>query len=199
MSHLTDMAEAIDRFKIKETNQIFGCREGFRHNGIWNAVYRHAGEPLRERSELLLIKNGCLFIQRKDPWDLSYKLPGGSTDVDLTVVETAIKECQEEALITPTKVQYMGVYDIYFRNGVPVPKWLREADYPIKYVGYHTHVCVGLYKEPYTKHIDEGDKDDFYKKAKWIPIKECVKFLKDYHYLFLTEYCKRNGIKIDVG
>lgn len=198
MSYLTDMAEAIDRFKIKDDDQIYGSRQGFRHNGIWNSVYKDRGHLLRERSELLLIKDGCLFIQRKDPWDLSYKLPGGSTDVDVTVVETAIKECQEEALITPCNVKHMGVYDIYFKDGIPVPKWLREADYPIKYTGYHTHICVGQYKEPYRRHIDEGDKDDFYKKAKWIPIKDCKKFLKDYHLYALMEYIKEMGLNIQI-
>ena len=198
MSYLTDMAEVIDRFKIKETNQIYGSREGFRHNGIWNSIYRDRGHILRERSELLLIKDGCLFIQKKDPWDLSYKLPGGSTEPELTIMETAIKACQDEALMTPHKVLYLGDYDIYFTGDTPVPKWLREADYPVKYTGYHTYVCVGQYKEPYRRHIDEGDKDDFYKKAKWIPIKECVKFLKDYHYLFLMEYIKRQNLKIDM-
>lgn len=197
MSHLTDMVEAIDRLKIKNDNQVYGSRKGFRHNGIWNAVVMDRGMYLRERSELLVIRNGCLLVQRKDPWDLSYKLPGGSTEPELTVMETAIKECQEEALITPHKVKYYGEYDIYFHDGTPVPKWLREADYPIKYGGYHTHICVGQYKEPYKRHIDEGDKDDFYKKAKWVPFKECQKFLKDYHWLALTEYCKSEGIKID--
>ena len=184
----------LDKFFIDTENKIYGSREGFNHDGVWNAVVKVRGHSFRERSELLLIKDNCILIQRKDPWDLSYKIPGGSTDKDLTVVETAVKECEEEALIVPKEVKYFGTYDVFFGKDVPVPKWLKVAKYPVEYKGYHTHICVGRYDKPYEEHIDDADKDDFYKKAKWIPISDAMKFLKDYHKRALEKYL--NIIKV---
>lgn len=150
------------------------------------------GHILRERSELLLIKDSCILLQRKDPWENNdYKIPGGATDPDLTVVETAIKECEEEALIIPTNVKYFGVYCILFDDKNPVPKWLQNRNnekFPIDYDGYYTHVCVGQYSKPYKDRIDEEDKDDFYSKAKWIPIEKAKKFLRKEHVDALNQY-----------
>lgn len=168
-----------------------GSQNGFvSSNGYRNPTVTIDGHVLRERSELLLLKEDKILIQRRDEWELNdYKIPGGATDPDLTVVETAIKECKEEALIVATNVKYYGAYTMLF--GKDVPKWLQNRNngkFPIDYEGYYTHCCVGIYDHDYEEKIAEEDQDTFYKLAKWVPISEAKKYLRKEHVRAIDQY-----------
>ena len=184
----------------QELQKIYGVSTGFyQKSGSWNPVIKINGKFFRERSELLLLKRSeensslSILIQKRDPWDNNwYKIPGGGTDPKLTMVETAIKECEEEAKITPKDVRMCGVYDVFFGDKpyqAPFPKWLIEnKEFPIVYCGYHTYVCVGFYDKPYEGHIDKADEDTFDKKAKWIPLDEAESFLREPHLKAIEKY-----------
>lgn len=176
---------------MKDPSIPTGSQSGFvSKNGFRNPTVTVRGRVLRERSELLLLKDGQILIQRRDPWETNdYKIPGGATDANLTVVETAIKECEEEALIVPTNVRYFGAYTILFED--EIPKWLRNRNngkFPIDYEGYYTHVCVGIYQKPYENKVEEEDQDSFCKKAKWMPLEEAKKFLRKEHIDAIDQY-----------
>ena len=191
-------AYIIPNTSINNPNVPMGTSNGFISKDGWrNPTVQISGYTLRERSEILLLKENKILLQRRDPWESNdYKIPGGGTDSFLSVIETAIKECQEEALVTPTNVKYYGAYTRLFKDGTPVPKWLKNRNggkFPIDLDGYYTHVCVGVYKEDYKEKIAEHDKDDFYKKAKWVPIEEARKFLIDHHRKALDQYLSQSS------
>lgn len=169
-----------------------GSQNGFvSKNGYRNPTVVVNGKTLRERAELLLLKDGKILIQRRDEWELNdYKIPGGATDPDLTVVQTAEKECKEEALIVPANLKYYGAYTILFEEDVP--KWLKNDNngkFPKGiYDGYYTHVCVGIYDHDYEEKVADEDKDSFYKLAKWVPIEEAKKYLRKEHVRAIDQY-----------
>ena len=186
-------AYIIPSVSMNHSDVPMGSTNGFiSKRGYKNSSIQIQDKVLRERSELLLLKDNKILVQRHDEWETGdYKIPGGSTDSGLSVIETAIKECQEEALITPMNVRYWGHYCHLFTGKDKVPKWLKnrnQGSFPIDYDGYYTHVCVGLYDKPYKQKIEEEDQDAFCKKAKWILIEEARKFLREEHIKALDWY-----------
>lgn len=162
-------------------------QKGFFYNGIWNSVVYRGNEVLRERSELLVIKGNSIFMDIRDD---GIRLPGGSTEKDISIIETAIKECQEEAKITPSNVKYYGYYIELFRNGKRTPKWILESHFPVTYTGYLTHVCVGTYEENFTGYIRPEDRDNLNVDAKLVPINKAKKYLNNVQKKALDKYLK---------
>lgn len=157
-------------------------------NGKWNSLVQINGKNYRERVEILVIQNDAVFIAKyKD--DGSYKIPGGSTEKDKTLIQQVIAECEEEANFTPKNVKFTTEYRVDYTKNNPCP--FNQDHLPIKYDGYVAKVYVGEYASEYTKYVELVDRDVIVKSGKFIPIKDALKFVRPEHKNVLQKYLKK--------
>ena len=124
--------------------------DGFEGNdGTWNSVIKNdrIGESYRERVETLVFSGDTVYLAFMP--DGSYKIPGGGTEPGISMEETAVKECQEEAFITPKNIGYVGSYGR--KDKVDNP------DSP--YNGNITHLFVGEFGSEYRGTVHDADLD----------------------------------------
>ena len=124
--------------------------DGFEGNdGTWNSVIKNdrIGESYRERVETLIFSGDTVYLAFMP--DGSYKIPGGGTEPGISMEETAVKECQEEAFITPKNIGYVGSYGK--KDKVDNP------DSP--YNGNITHLFVGEFGSEYRGTVHDADLD----------------------------------------
>lgn len=145
---------------------FYGAHPGS-NKKVWNSLVLINNKRYRERVETLIIKGDKVLLRFID--DTNYKLPGGSSEPNSSLMQQAINECQEEVHITPKNLKYYGAYTKPYVNG---------SDY----YGYYAHVFVGEYGEAYTKRVAAEDRDDkMLKECKWYPIKSVYKKLQSEH------------------
>lgn len=156
-------------------------------NGKWNSLVKINGKNYRERVEILVIQNDAVFIAKKK--DDNYKIPGGSTEKDKTLIQQVIAECEEEANFTPKNVKYVTEYRVDYGKDNPCP--FKQDHLPIKYDGYVAKVYIGEYGTEYTKYVELVDRDAVVKSGRFIPIKDALKFVRPEHKKILQEYLKK--------
>ena len=141
------------------------------------------GKKLRVRGELIVFdKQGRIFVaERMHPrQDMTYAFPGGGIEPNESIIDAAIRETEEEALIVPKNVKYSGYH---YRVLFDVPKGK-----DMQYEGVLAYVCVGEYDKKYSKYVRKQDRDDIAERGKWIYPEEID--LAPVHKLAIESYKK---------
>lgn len=163
--------------------------------GIYNPYIMHNNKQYRVRVETLIFdKDDKVLVEKQDPnipnkYGTNYKLPGGGLDKGRKLDEQAEAECNEEALVITKNMSYTGITYTQSYNG-KYPEWQKRKLWPLglKYEGSLVFVFVAEYGKKYNGHIEDVDKDDFYKKAKYVDVgdinwrdehKKAIKFYFD--------------------
>lgn len=145
--------------------------------GIMNPYIVYDGKQYRVRVETLVFnKQGDVLIEMQDPKNLNkygtnYKLPGGGLDKGKSLDEQAEAECNEEALVVTKNMSYTGMTYFQSYDG-KYPEWQKKKLWPVglKYEGSLVFIFVAEYAKKFTGHIEDVDKDDFYKKGKYVGV-----------------------------
>ena len=145
-------------------------------------------KPLRGKSEVLIVKGNQIMLAFKDKnMKGGYSVPGGSWEKGVPKWKTAEKEVQEEVRINlKPDLKYYGQY--VKRLNEP-PSWCKEnIEKKYWFYGYLINLYVGEYKGNYTGNIDNHNKDDMIKKAKFYDIDKVYNKLTPEHKEALDQY-----------
>lgn len=180
--------EQVAKRRKKEMREK-AIREGgfYGRNGTWNSIITFPGDNriYRERVETIVIKDGKFVFVKKKP-DGEYFLPGGSTEKDISHMDQAINECQEEAHINVRNIQYTG---ITYKDQHETPSWVKK-DCEVEWDATFTEVYVAEYDATYKGPVDKVDEDPFIRSGKFYPTKDCFKFFRKEHRDALLWYLK---------
>ena len=141
------------------------------------------GKKLRVRGELIVFDNqGRIFVAKRmhSRQDMTYAFPGGGIEPNESIIDAAIRETEEEALIVPKNVKYSGYH---YRVLFDVPKGK-----DMQYEGVLAYVCIGEYDKKYSKYVRKQDRDDIAERGKWIYPEEID--LAPVHKMAIEEYKK---------
>ena len=122
--------------------------DGFtQDDGTWNSLVKDepSGKNYRERVETLIFSGNTVYLAFMP--DGSYKIPGGGTEPGVSMEESAIKECKEEAFIIPKNLAFVDTYakDYKEKKGI--------------YDGGITNLFVGEFGSEYTGTVHDEDLD----------------------------------------
>ena len=163
-------------------------------NGMQNGIVKVQGIPdqLRYRSEILIIKDGRLFINIKSDeeigsYGLRYTLPGGGIDPGEDPRDSALREAQEEVRMNVANVKYAGSYVKIIGN--MKKSWekhhVKKED---RTTGSFTVVFIGTYFSKYDGKIAKEDKSNLINTGKFIPISEVYDKLDPIHKEAIDKY-----------
>jgi ribosomal protein S18 acetylase RimI-like enzyme len=186
--HYNDGSYLVQWDEAKDVAYLEGATEsdgGFYHDGTWNSVVKVNGRNYRHRVECLIIKDNAVFIAKKGR---GYALPGGSTEKNVSDEEQCIRECQEEAFITPCNLKKYGTYRTDYDAKNPAPKWMKEL--PVPYDGLLTDIYVGQFKDRYNGQVDAKDRSDSIARGDWMAIKDAMRILRPVHKDALRQYLR---------
>jgi ADP-ribose pyrophosphatase YjhB (NUDIX family) len=122
-------------------------------DNVWNSYVIFNNKYYRERVEALIIKDNKVFLSKGSK--NNFRIPGGSTEPNESLVEQLENECKEEARIKIKNPVFIGTYIIDFDKESGYWK-----DLPFKYSGYYIHLYIADYDKEYKGKIAEVDKDD---------------------------------------
>ena len=159
-------------------------------NDIYNSYVMIEGynKPLRGRSEILVVKDNKVFLSLKND---SYKIPGGTWDENEDHMQSAIRECNEEALMNVKNTRYVGSYvelsepKNWMKDKIPKEQW---------WYGYYIDVYACEYSGKYTGHVNQHDKDSIGQTGKFYDISKYWNRLKDIHKEALVGLYKKSVI-----
>lgn len=152
---------------------------GYYKDGIWNGLYINKGKIYRDRVECLIIDNNQVFLEFKS--DGSYRLPGGSTELEVSDEEQVKNECKEEARIVIDTPRYISEY---IETNIK-PNYLKEFDYS----GYRTKVYVSNFVSVYKDKIpEELQEKSMVKNGKFYDIDKVFFKLKPVHRDAIKEF-----------
>ena len=121
-------------------------------------------KKFRARCEMIIIdKRNKILIDRHKPakaTGVSYRLPGGGINIGETVLDAAIRETKEEALIVVNPAINSNLY--YFFE---IPDKEKEE---YGYWGKACFICVGNFERVYTGYVDKKDLTKFPLRSEWI-------------------------------
>lgn len=161
------------------------------NNGLWNSiiVFPNDKHIYRNRVETIIIRNNKEVFVKIKP-DGEYFLPGGSTEKDVTNIEQARKECEEEAHISVKNIETSG---IHYKKFINTPDWAKE-ECAVTWNAMYTEIYVAEYDSIYRGHIDKLDEDSFIRSGKFISLKECYKMFRKEHRDALFFYIKNHSL-----
>lgn len=141
-------------------------------NNQVNALLKFNNCLLRLRAEILVIKDDQILLCNDNK---KLFLPGGSLDIGEMPIDTAIRECQEEAFIDTSDVEwtnndYVEIFDAK-------EPWVVE-NIPTEYQwqGYYNCLCIGNYLADYYGTVEKADLDHNINFTKaWYSIKDAIK------------------------
>lgn len=147
-------------------------------DGDWNNVMtldEYPGKLFRGRVEVLILKDGKLFMVKKD--NGNYRIPGGGFDKGVLNKDQAFIETKEEAKLIIENIRYTGVtYTVVFDE-----PWI-NSDKEIPYDGNYNEVYIATYKEDYHGYIRKGLSDmELTNKGKFYDLNEVESILKEPH------------------
>lgn len=152
---------------------------GYYKDGVWNGLYMNKGKIYRDRVECLIIDNNQVFLEFKS--DGSYRLPGGSTELEVSDEEQVKNECKEEARIVIDTPRYISEY---IETNIK-PNYLKEFDYS----GYRTKVYVSNFVSVYKDKIpEELQEKSMVKNGKFYDIDKVFFKLKPAHRDAIKEF-----------
>lgn len=135
-------------------NYVFNnkpTQQGFINGTTWNSLIMYNGKRYRERVEALILDDhNHIFLAFKDKDRSKYKIPGGSSEKNQTLMQQLQDECNEEAKIYIKDIKYIFTYTMPYNNN-------QYTDAP--YYGYFAHVFVAKYNGKYLKPVKEKDLD----------------------------------------
>jgi ABC-type bacteriocin/lantibiotic exporters, contain an N-terminal double-glycine peptidase domain len=172
----------ISDFKKKYPNGFYGKDLNNPDNtrGIWNSAKWVGNKFYRERVEVLILNdNNDIFLAPANKY-YSYTLPGGSIEPDIGIIETAIKETEEEARLIIKDVKFMNQYtddrkhtwDIILND---------DENVKLQYNGNINYVCVAKYDSRYHGAVNISDVDEKTASGRFKPMKEVYGDLSDIH------------------
>lgn len=191
-SFISDM---IEKKSVVAPTFNSGSEEGFYEdnpNGepIWNSIVKVDDKNYRERSEMIIVKlnetsilDSEIYLCTNNNFK-SYRIPGGSTEPNISIEETAIKEAQEEARINTSNCTYLRTYydDKYRASKTDIDGNI------VVYEGMYTHICIGLYKDDYTGVVSPEDADpNMVNNGKFYKLSQVKKYLNKNHIAALEE------------
>ena len=152
-------------------------------DGDWNNVItleEYPGKLFRGRVEVLILKDGQLFMYMKD--NGTYRIPGGGFDKGVLNKDQAFIETKEEAKIIIDSIRYSGVTYTHLYEDV----WV-NSDKEIPYDGNYTEVYVATYKGDYEGYIRKGLSDmELTNKGKFYDLGDVELILREPHKQALT-------------
>lgn len=147
-------------------------------DGDWNNIIIHKDYPgkiLRGRVETLILKDGKLFMFKKE--NGNYRIPGGGFDKGVLNIDQAFMETKEEAKIIIDNIRYSGVSYVYIYDEI----W-RHSENEIPYDGTFNEVYLARYKEDYHGYIRKGLSDtELTNKGKFYDLDDVKDILKEPH------------------
>lgn len=162
-------------------------------NGIWNSIVvdKNTGKLLRRRVETLIINKDKVFLRKIPNSKNRYRLPGGSTEKGLNLIDQAINEVHEEAKLNVKNIFYTGnTYIVYNKTN-----W--DKDQPISWEGKFTYIFAAEYAGKYNKNIHKVDQDnDMSNNGEFYKISDVWDMLTEDHKKSIKLYYRRKRRKI---
>ena len=147
-------------------------------DGDWNCIVtldEYPGKILRGRVEVLILKDGKLFMFLKE--NGRYRIPGGGFDRGVLNKDQAFIETKEEAKLIISNIRYTGVTYTHIFKDI----WYNSKD-EIPYDGTYNEVYVADYKGDYEGYIRKGLSDmELTNKGKFYDLEEVESILKPEH------------------
>lgn len=147
-------------------------------DGDWNCIVtldKYPGKIFRGRVEVLIFKDGKLFMLKKD--NNEYRIPGGGFDKGILNKDQAFIETKEEAKMIIHNIRYTGVTYIRKWEDIHPPK---EGEIP--YDGSYSEVYIADYKSDYIGYIRKGLSDmELTKQGKFYDLDEVKDILTPPH------------------
>lgn len=167
--------------------EITNLRYGGGKNGTLCVV--GITDRLRYRAEIMIVKDGKLFINIRDDTELRYTFPGGGVNLHEDPRDTALREAQEEVRMNVANVKYGGTYVKIFSEEKVKKSWkkhnVEKAD---QYTGSYSVVFIGTYFSNYDGDIAKEDQSNMIKTGKFIDIAEVYDLLDPIHQEILDKY-----------
>ena len=147
-------------------------------DGDWNCIItdkNYPGKVLRGRVEVLILKDGKLFMFLKE--NGIYRIPGGGFDRGILNKDQAFIETKEESKLIIENIKYTGVTYIHLYDEV----W-GDSENAILYDGTYNEVYIADYKDEYHGYIRKGLSDmELTRKGKFYELKDIENILKEPH------------------
>lgn len=147
-------------------------------DGDWNNVMtfdEYPGKLFRGRVEVLILKDGKLFMFLKD--NNNYRIPGGGFDKGVLNTDQAFIETKEEAKLIIGNIRFTGVTYIHIYDTI----W-KTKDNEIPYDGTYNEVYIADYKADYDGYVRKGLSDmELTNKGKFYEISEVESILYEPH------------------
>lgn len=130
-------------------------------DGRWNSIIKKGSKLYRERVETIIVDHkGDIFLRlcSNSPYDYKYKVPGGSTERNISKEAQAYNECKEEARIIIKNIINTGM--VHIRNYGEEPLFFKRDGLPLSWDGTYTYVFIARYDKRYDGFIKETDRDE---------------------------------------
>jgi len=141
---------------------------------IWNSKVIINGKTYREVAEVLIFKDNKVYL-----WDKNgiTRIPGGSTDPEMSMEETCMHESREEAHFNIKNIKYIGE-EI---RDMKACGWKKSDNYT---GGKVAHVFRAEYVSEYTGFVDKADVDEgMLTKGKWYNLDDALKIVSSDLYI----------------
>lgn len=140
-------------------------KEKYKGPNLYISLPEHGKDRyFRIRCEMIVINDkGEVLVDRGRSFrraELSYDFPGGGLEKGETVLESAIRETEEEARVIVQNPLDTGIYYAY-----EVPE---DSKINYGFWGVANFICVGNYSKKYTGYIKKDDRDSFVTRMEWI-------------------------------
>lgn len=151
--------------------------------GLWNnitTVEQYPGLLFRERVEVLLLDTNSIYLHILDDNKYTYRVPGGSIDINTSQKDQVYKEVLEETKIVSNNIQYTGY--TYIKLSKNKKKYQCKDNY-IAWQGTINNVYVA-YADTYLlhHHVDYTQYDyEMDNKGQFYYMPYIYKYLTDHH------------------
>ena len=184
-----------------EVKNSYHTLNGAQKDPIPQLILHKNGKNYRVRSEILVFQDDKVLLRKKNKvtqYGTTYVIPGGGIDdPDECIEVAAARECNEEAKVVVSNVKFSGEIETGL-YGKKIPEWHKKTLWldGIKYDGYWTYICTGIYSKKYTKYVKKVDSQaDIANQSHWYTFDEVKDILTPKHRKLFKEYLSTHGIK----
>ena len=186
-----------------EVKNSYHTLKGETRTPIPQLILHKNGKNYRVRSEILVFKDGKVLLEKKEKethYGTMYVIPGGGIDDPKELIEkAAARECNEEARIVVSDVRFSGMTKSAL-YGEKVPDWHKKTLWldGIKYDGYFSYICTGIYAKDYKGYVKVVDRQaDVENKSHWYSYDEVKDILTPEHKKLFEEYLETIGQSVE--
>ena len=181
-----DSSNFYDKRRYDEKLHYIVRNKGYYDNsGVWNSISQSSdGKIFRNRVETLVIRDKKVLI--KFHKDGTYKIPGGSVDINVPDIDQAVNECKEEARIIVKNIYYTG---FTYKKLKPADKVVKNDKF-INWDGSINKVFVANYDSMSQDYIEPVDRDNDMLSGEWYNIEEVISKLIPEHREAIIQYLK---------